>query len=277
MYALSEDDACISLNDVSENSQHSYVAKNFGSSISKASSSTFAPEHESPLVPDSPTHLIHSVHSSPGDQPELTNLSRLGGELIIAEAFGPTYPRTNKEAVAGSCAVFWKKVIGKGPASQGTKATWKFVPRSATQIVLSSRGAFTKKRLPAENSPNAERAKARVLAGGFQRIERVEYRKTSTPVVEFATLCVLLFLFAHLHLKLHEVFVVTAFLTGELDEETILKQPFEHADSSKPGLVCKLQKTLYYLKQAPGKGHDKMVQLFIGELGLKTACSDLCL
>ena len=45
--------------------------------------------------------------------------------------------------------------------------------------------------------------------------------------------------------------VTTAFLNGELKEEVYMKQPEGYVVKGKEDLVCKLQKSIYSLKQSP--------------------------
>ena len=43
---------------------------------------------------------------------------------------------------------------------------------------------------------------------------------------------------------------VTAFLNGQLEEEIYMEQPDDNIESEKENLVCKLNKSLYGLKQS---------------------------
>ena len=55
---------------------------------------------------------------------------------------------------------------------------------------------------------------------------------------------------AHFDLKLHKMDVRTTFLNGDLAEEVYMSQPIGIEEVSKDHMVCKLQKSIYGLKQA---------------------------
>src|ERR1700739_3846737 len=52
-------------------------------------------------------------------------------------------------------------------------------------------------------------------------------------------------------MEIHQVDVKTAFLNSELDEEVYVEQPDGYIAHGTENMVCRLNKTLYGLKQSP--------------------------
>jgi len=69
-----------------------------------------------------------------------------------------------------------------------------------------------------------DKFKARLMAKGFTQIQGIDYEETFSPVVRFASICILLALVAYLDLELFQIDVKTAFLNENLEEETYMDQ-----------------------------------------------------
>jgi hypothetical protein len=68
---------------------------------------------------------------------------------------------------------------------------------------------------------------------------------------------VLLSLATSYGLLVYQMDVKTTFLNGELEEEIYMDQPNSFTVKDQEGMVCKLLKKIYGLKQAPKQWHEK--------------------
>ena len=69
--------------------------------------------------------------------------------------------------------------------------------------------------------------------------------------------------------------VKTAFLNGQLDEDIYMTQPDGFSDTANPDCVCKLQRSLYVLKQSP-RMLNKTIDDFMLGLEFKKCEPDHC-
>ena len=83
-------------------------------------------------------------------------------------------------------------------------------------------------------------------------------------------------LVAHFVLELHQMDVKTAFLNGDLEEEVYMKQPEGFSSSDDEHLVCKLQKSIYGLKQASRQWYLKFHNV-ISSFGFVENNMDQCI
>lgn len=95
-----------------------------------------------------------------------------------------------------------------------------------------------------------DRFKDRLVAQGHSQQPGVYYNEGFAPVTRAHSIRVILSIANPLNMELHQKDVKTAFLNGRLNEETYMKQPKGCIDHENPHPVCKLQKSLYALKQA---------------------------
>ena len=148
--------------------------------------------------------------------------------------------------------------------------TWSLVPRPPGVNVVTGKWIFQHK-LHADGS--LDRYKARWVLRGFTQRPGLDYDEIFSPVVKPATVRVILSLALSQDWPIHQLDVKNAFLHGTLAETVYCVQPTGFVDSSRPGLVCRLNKSLYRLKQAPRAWHHRFAS-YLSSIGFVETKSD---
>ncbi|GKB73577.1 retrovirus-related pol polyprotein from transposon TNT 1-94 [Tanacetum coccineum] len=81
--------------------------------------------------------------------------------------------------------------------------------------------------------------------------EGIDYDKTFAPVARMEAIRIFLAFATYMNFKVYQMDVKSAFLNGKMNEEVYVKQPLGFESSEFPDYVCKLDKALDGLKQAP--------------------------
>ncbi|KAA3461308.1 Retrovirus-related Pol polyprotein from transposon TNT 1-94 [Gossypium australe] len=94
-------------------------------------------------------------------------------------------------------------------------------------------------------------------------VECIDYNETFAHVAKMVIVRAFLTIVASKTWELHQIDVHSAFLHGDIDEEVYMKLPLGFA-SDKPGMVCRLCKSLYGLKQTPRCWFAKLITALKG-------------
>lgn len=179
-------------------------------------------------------------------------------------------PRTYQEAIDSSESQNWKNAMESEYDSLIRNHTWILVQKPENQRVIDNKWVFKVKKNPDDT---IDRYKARLVCRGFNQEYGIDYMETFAPVVRFDSLRAILAIVAEKRMHMLQFDVKTAFLNGELEENVFMRQPVGFDDNS--GRVCKLQKSLYGLKQASRCWNQKF-KSFAEHFGFDACESDPC-
>ena len=172
-------------------------------------------------------------------------------------------PNSYSEAIASPQSAQWKAAMETEIDSMKANRVWTLTDRQnlvSGQKVVGNRWIFKTK---ASADYSSKRYKARLVYKGYRQEEGVDYHETYAPVASLTTIRLLVAISVMWKTPIHQMDVKTAFLNGDLDEELYMEQPPGYKDPSQPNAVCKLDKSIYGLKQAPLQWYKKLSSVLI--------------
>jgi hypothetical protein len=172
-----------------------------------------------------------------------------------------TIPKTVQEALSHPG---WRQAMLDEMAALEANHTWTLLPRPPGKSTVGCRWVFTIKVGP---DGQVDRLKARLVAKGYTQIYGLDYGDTFSPVAKMASVRLFLAMAAIRHWPLYQLDIKNAFLHGDLEEEIYMEQPPGFVAQGESGKVCRLQKSLYGLKQSPRAWFGKFSKV-IQEFGM---------
>ena len=189
----------------------------------------------------------------------------------VARMYVAHEPCSYKEAVRDSENGKWHAAMIEEMEGLAEHNTWTLVEKpECVQSVIDCRWVFKHK--PATRATNA-RYKARLVAKGFQQRRGVDFMHTFAPVARISSIRLLLAHALCADIPVHQMDVKNAFLNGVLNEDVYMRQPEGFIDPDRPHHVCKLNRTLYGLKQAARGWYEELVRV-LDACGLDPLQSD---
>ena len=176
-------------------------------------------------------------------------------------------PVNFNEAISSPDSEKWQRAIQEEMDALEENNTWNLVSLPQGKRPIGSKWVFTIK--------NSNRYKARLVAKGFSQREGIDYFETFAPVVRYESIRILLSIAAKEDYEIAKFDVKTAFLNGDLQEEIYLQIPDGYVTEETRGLVYKLRRSLYGLKQSPRCWNEKFVG-FLRSFNFKNIESDKC-
>jgi transposase InsO family protein len=155
-------------------------------------------------------------------------------------------PRSMRTAMLRPDAAEWTEAAGKEMGHHETNGTWDLVEAPPGAKILPSLWVFKIKRNPDGSTAGY---KCRIVAQGNNQRPGFDYAETFAPTFTQASMRLIAALAVEGDLHMHSVDITSAFTNGDLEEDIYMRQP-DGFHQGGANIVCKLNKSLYGLKQA---------------------------
>ncbi|KAK9044839.1 hypothetical protein V6N11_058730 [Hibiscus sabdariffa] len=166
------------------------------------------------------------------------------GDVILVDQ---DEPKTYQEAVASPDSEKWLEAMRSEVDSMSENQVWTLVEPPEGIKPIGCKLVFKKK---TDMDGNVQTYKGRLVAKGFRQIHGVDYDETFSPVAMIKSIRILLAVAAFHDYEIWQMDVKTAFLNGKLEEDVYMTQPEGFVTPEDARKVCKLQRSIYGLKQA---------------------------
>lgn len=202
----------------------------------------------------------------------LTSYKKYGDDyLMCAQSILYDIPKSFNEIKTSNDRCKWENAVRDELNSLYANKTWTFVPKPENKNIVDCKWLFT---IKTDEFGKPVRYKARLVARGFSQEYLSDYNETFAPVARISSFRFMIAFANQFNLLIHHMDVKTAFLNGELKEEIYMKIP--EGIVGKDNYVCKLNKSLYGLKQA-ARCWFEVIERFFKEKGFKNSPVDRCI
>jgi len=181
-------------------------------------------------------------------------------------------PETYEQATKSRDRNAWLDAMNDELRAHRENNTWSVVKRNASMNVIDTKWVYVKKK---DENGVVKRFKARVVAKGYSQQYGIDYRETFAPVIKLKSLRLIIALSSTTNTKrrLEQLDVKTAFLNAKVKEDIYVSVP--KGMSVGVGVVLKLNKALYGIKQAPHEWNNE-IDSFIQSIGFTQCIKDTC-
>ena len=182
-------------------------------------------------------------------------------------------PKTYQQAINSPESDEWVSAMQEEIAAFDRNDTYSLTTLPEGRRCIDGRWVFSLK--PGFN--NQPIFKARYCAKGFSETRNVDYDETFSPTARVTSIRMLSQIAAEFGMSIHQVDFRNAFLNSEIDRNVYVRQPvgFEKFSSTNEPLVCKLNKSLYGLKQS-SRNWNQLLDGFLKSLGFIQSYADPC-
>ena len=196
----------------------------------------------------------------------------IGDALVAISDDHKDDPLTISDAMKDVDSKAWQQAMNLEMDSMYSNQVWELVDLPEGVKPIGCKWIYKRKR---GADGKVETYKARLVAKGYTQKEGIDYEETFSPVAMLKSIRILLSIAAHLDYEIWQMDVKTAFLNGRLEESIYMIQPEGFIAKGQEHRVCKLQRSIYGLKQASRSWNirfDQAVKSFGFEQSIDEPC-----
>ncbi|GJY29816.1 retrotransposon protein, putative, ty1-copia subclass [Tanacetum coccineum] len=206
-------------------------------------------------------------------QEEDTSPSEITSEIPMeVEDFKPTHLKRKIFRFIDSESNEWIDAMNAEIQSMIDNMVWVLVDLPPGYKTVRSKWIFKKK---TNMDGIVHTYKASLVAKGYTQLYGVDYEETFSLVADIRAIRILISIAAYYDYKIWQMDVKTALLNGYLDEDIYIVQPEGFVEPNHPRKVCKLQRSIYGLKQA-SRSWNKRFDEEIKKFGFAQHLDELC-
>ena len=181
-------------------------------------------------------------------------------------------PKNYKQAMRGDFREYWEKAVATEVENLTQHRVFQWVPRPPGKHLIDSNWAW---KVKTNDLGQISKFKARLVARGFRQVYGIDYADTMAPVGKLTSFRMLLAETARRGMDISFVDIRSAYLKGDLKIKQYMTPP-RGVVPPRPGLVMRLDKGLYGLKQS-GRRWNERFNLNLLSWGFKVSAADPCL
>lgn len=215
-----------------------------------------APTYPSDSQTLSHSFVAFSTPSHPYPLFSYSNLAHLTPSYMASLANVLQSPEPSSYDQAQQCPK-WVEAMNQELAALEQNHTWTLTSLPKGKKDLTSKWVYKTKFRP---DASVERHKARLVIHGFEQVKDKDYKHSFSRVAKLTTVRLFIALATAQHWPLHQLDINNAFLHGFIEEEVYMLPPRGYF-KAQPGQVCKLQRSLYGLKQTSRQWNIELTKL----------------
>ncbi|KAL0361554.1 UNVERIFIED_CONTAM: Retrovirus-related Pol polyprotein from transposon TNT 1-94 [Sesamum radiatum] len=155
----------------------------------------------------------------------------------------------------------WLKAMKSEMNSMGSNQVWTLIDPPKGVRPVGCKWVY-KHKLGADGEVTA--FKARLVAKGYTQRPGVDFEKTYSPIAMAKSIRILLAIAAWYDYEIWQMDVKTAFLNGFIEKEISMDQPEGLTTVGEEQKVCRLQRSIYSLKQASRSWNTRFNEIIRG-------------